>query len=216
MGPKRTIRTINEMTKIIEENQCTNIIWNGDLNWNPSKNSGFSLTLKHFVEKFGFIPLWEHYDVDYTHMHTDFKSTSVLDHFLVTENLLPQVEECKVVHRGDNLSRHSPVLLKLRVGDIPTKAKTKIWKPKKPAWYKADRDVLEEYKVDLHERLSLRTIPDSLGCSDPNCVDLSHSLARDNYVLDILYSVIESSHCVVPLPLAGGNSPGSHSGCIPG
>ena len=99
------------MTKIIEENQCTNIIWNGDLNWNPSKNSGFSLTLKHFVEKFGFIPLWEHYNVDYTHMHTDFKSTSVLDHFLVTENLLPQVEECKVVHRGDNLSRHSQVLL---------------------------------------------------------------------------------------------------------
>ena len=59
------------------------------------------------------------------------------------------MEDCKVLHRGDNLSRHSPILLKLKVGDIPTKRKAKIWKPKKPAWYKANLETIEEYKADL-------------------------------------------------------------------
>ena len=67
-----------------------------------------------------------------------------------------------MLHRGDNLSRHSPILLKLRVGDISTKQKTKIWQPRKPAWYKTNDEVIEEYKADLQERLSARQVPDCL------------------------------------------------------
>ena len=100
------------------------------------------------------------------------------------------------------------------MGEIPTKSKTKIWKPRKPAWYKADGKVLEEYRVDLQERLSMRPAPVSLGCTDPHCGDASHSSERDSYVLDILCSVIESSHSVVPL--AGGRGSGSGSDCVPG
>ena len=80
--------------------------------------------------------------------------------------------------------------------------------------YKADREVLEEYKVDLEERLSVKNVPESLACSDPYCADSSHSRERDSYMLDILCSVIESSHSTVPL--AGGGSPGTGSGCLAG
>ena len=61
---------------------------------------------------------------------------AILDHFLVSESLLPLIETCQVLHGGDNLSRHSPMLLKLRVGEIPIRRKDSTWKPKKPAWHK--------------------------------------------------------------------------------
>ena len=41
-----------------------------------------------------------------------------------------------------------------------------------------------------------------LDCSDPQCCDSKHSSDRDNYVLDILCSIVESTHTT--LPLAGG------------
>ena len=78
---------------------------------------------------------------------------------------------------------------------------------------------MEEYKADLQERLSNRNVPDCLTCADPHCADPIHSMDRDSYMLDILCSVVESSHSVVPL--AGGSRSGSSSsglatGCVPG
>ena len=137
------------------------------------------------------------------------KSTSVLDHFLVTESLLSLVEDCRVLHRGENRSRHSPILLKLRVGDIPTKKKTITLKPKKPAWTKTNEETISNYQMDLHERLAARNVPDCLSCEDPHCCDQGHSTHRDNFMLDILCSVIESSHSVIPL--SGGSMPGLNS-----
>ena len=57
-------------------------------------------------------------------------ATSILDHFLVTERLVPLVDRCKALHLGDNMSRHSPILIELRVGKIPTKKKNQLY-PKK-------------------------------------------------------------------------------------
>ena len=131
-------------------------------------------------------------------MHTDFVSTAVLDHFLVSERLVPLVESCQVLHRGDNLSQHSPILLSLRVGDIPTKDKVRIRKAKKPAWHKATDDILKEFKHDMRERLAARSVPDCLSCVDPHCGDPAHSEERDSFMLDILCSVVESSHIVLP------------------
>ena len=98
-----------------------------------ARNSGFSTVMKNFLTRLGLKSLWEQYPVDYTHMHTDDVSSAVLDHFIVNERLLPCVKRCQVLHRGDNMSRHSPILLELDVGAIPTKQKESSWLPKKPA-----------------------------------------------------------------------------------
>ena len=187
---------LNEIVKIIDKAQCANIVWNGDLNWDPSRNSGFSQVMKNFVNRLSLIPLWEHYDVDFTHLHTDSKSTSVLDHFIISESLLQHVESCQVLHRGENPSRHSPILLKLRVGEIPSKHTSIKWKPKKPAWNKATEEMILSYKEDLQERLLSMQTPDCLSCSDPHCSVPSHTIDRDSYILDILCSVVESTHTV--------------------
>ena len=73
------------VTRVFEKTDCTDIVLNGDLNWDPSRNTGFSVSVKNFLESLNLVSVWKFYDVDYTHIHTDLRSTSVLDHFLVTE-----------------------------------------------------------------------------------------------------------------------------------
>ena len=41
--------------------------------------------------------------------------------------------------------------------------------------------------------------PESLHCRDPHCQDNLHSEERDSHVLNILISVIESTHTCIPL-----------------
>ena len=56
----------------------------------------------------------------------------------------------------------------------------------------------------MDERLSCLLQPDSHQCLDCNCNDVSHSKERDSHVLDILISLIESSHTCIPLSGGGG------------
>ena len=132
-------------------------------------------------------------------MHTDFTSTSTLDHFLVSERLVPLVESCQVLHSGINLSRHSPILLKLKVGEIPSKQKVNFKQQKKPAWHKATEDCMARYKLDMHDRLLSRPVPEVMGCVDPHCGDPAHSEGRDSFMLVILCSIVELSHSVIPM-----------------
>ena len=74
--------------------------------------------------------------------------------------------------------------------------------PRKPNWQKATGDVVAEYKADLQQKLEASPLPESLSCVDPQCGDPAHSQDRDSVMFDILCSVVESSHTVVPL--AGG------------
>ena len=61
---------------------------------------------------------------------------------------------------------------------------------------------IQDYKVDLQDRLHSLATPDSLPCRNPHCSDSAHSDERDIFVLDILCSVIEASH--TRIPMAGG------------
>ena len=106
-------------------------------------------------------------------------------------------------------------MLKLRVGEIPSKHTSTKWKPRKPAWDKATEEIIQNYREDLLERLLSMPTPDCLSCSDPHCSIPSHTSDRDSYMLDILCSVVKSTHTV--LPLAGGSMGRSRkSGFCPG
>ena len=89
------------------------------------------------MDKIGLVSLWESHPVDYTHLHTDYKSTSVIDHFMMNKRLLTLVVDCGPIHLGDNRSRNKPIMVKLDLGAIPVKQKVNIRTTKRPAWYKA-------------------------------------------------------------------------------
>ena len=62
------------------------------------KNSGFSEILRAFSSRIGLSSVWGKLPVSYTHIHTDLKSTSILDNFLVNERLLELIEDAGVFH----------------------------------------------------------------------------------------------------------------------
>ena len=107
------------MKTILQTAQYDDVVWGSDLNWDPSRNNKFSRTLANFIQESGLVTLWDKFPVPYTHLHTDYRSSSILDHFLVTPRLLTLVEGCGIIERGDNRSRHCPIWLKLKLGSLP-------------------------------------------------------------------------------------------------
>ena len=170
------------------------------------------------MEKVGLVSIWDKFPVDYTHIHTDYKSTSVIDHFVMNERLVSLVADCGPIHLGDNRSRHSPIMVKLNMGAIPVKQKETSRTVKRPAWYKASQENISAFTKGVDDRLMSIMVPESIHCSDAECSDPTHSSERDSLVLDILLAIIEVSHSSIPM--VGGKTVRSdrkdRSGIIPG
>ena len=138
-------------------------------------------------------------------MHTDHKSLSTLDRFLVSPGLLPHITDAGVLHLGDNPSRHSPIMLKISIESLPVRTKTSGQSvPRRPAWYKANEADVNSYTIKLNEKLAALHPPQELDCHDPHCHTADHLQARDSFILDILIAMIETSHETIPM---GGGKP---------
>ena len=193
------IGLLMEIENIMDRSEFDDVLWNGDLNYDKSRNTGFVTTVSRFLDRLGLVSVWDRFAVDYTHIHTDFLSTSTLDHFVVNERLLDLVLDCGPLHLGDNPSRHSPIVIKLNIAGIPVKSQVQHSPPKKPDWYKATEQDIMKYTLDLHNRLSALEQPQCLHCTESLCKIGSHSEERDSHVLDILSAVVEASHASIPL-----------------
>ena len=129
------VEVTNAIENVMDNADFTDVIIQGDINWDNSRQSGHSMYMREFTQRIGLMSVWEKYPINFTHVHTDLKSTSILDNFLVNEGLLEYIEDAGVMHLGDNLSRHSPIMVKLKVGQIPRRnLKENTPKQRRPAW----------------------------------------------------------------------------------
>ena len=198
--PGELVEVTQALENIMDKTEFDDVLIQGDLNWDNRRDSGHSIIMRDFLERIGLKSVWDNFPVSYTHIHTDMKSTSILDNFLLNERLLACVEDAGVMHLGDNMSRHSPIMLKIRVDDIHVKQQQdKSARSSHPAWYKATDDDIDNYTAMLQERLWNMESPEILACNDVNCSDPQHRQDRDSHVLDLLVAMIESSHGAIPL-----------------
>ena len=93
-----------EIENILESNSFDDCILAGDLNLDLSRGSGYAASLSDFLNRIGLTSVWEKFPIDFTHIHTDLKSFSTLDHFYVSQQLLDLVVDAGPVHLGDNPS----------------------------------------------------------------------------------------------------------------
>ena len=115
-------KVISDIELMMDSEEFDHVILNGDINWHRVRQNAFCDVIEQFVEKVGLCSVWEKFNISHTHIHTDHKSFSTLDHFLVDPELLKVVEEAVAVHLGDNLSRHSPMVTKVRVESLPDRS----------------------------------------------------------------------------------------------
>ena len=204
-----------QVENILTNSSYDDVVWGSDLNWDLSRNTSFARTLSAFVERLGLVPLWSVHPVPYTHVHTDGKSRSTIDHILLSPRLVNLVADYGVVERGDNLSRHCPIWVKLSLGELPLRHQAKTWVPKRPCWSKASTQQLDEYTASLQDRLLALQVPDTAWCADPKCSIDTHCQDRDKFLLDILDCVVKTSHS--SLPSSGGRwTGGKNRGHVPG
>ena len=143
----------------------------------------------------------EKFPPDFKHLHTDLKSSSIIDHFFVSEKLLDLVEDAGPVHLGDNRSRHSPIVMKLNIANLKAECpkKSDSSNIRKPVWYEATELEKNEYTFLLSQKLADITPPDSLSFNDVNCQHEEHTRERDNHVLDLMWAIMEASYECIPL-----------------
>ena len=196
-------KVISDIEHLMDTEEFDHVLINGDINWHRARNNAFTRIIEEFVEKVGLCSIWDKFPVSHTHIHTDYKSFSTLDHFLLDPGLLGVVEEAEALHIGDNLSRHSPIMIKVRLESLPARPKHSApAQRRRPAWYKATERQREEYQLLVEEKLRRLTRPHSLDCRDPACTTAGHSEDRDSFALDIMGAVIEAS--IETLPKTGG------------
>ena len=80
-------------------------------------------------------------------------SSSIIDHFCLSPNLFQLVIEADLIHDSQNLSNHSPIFMKIDLGNVnihhvePVQAKT-------VNWAKASDEAKQNYQTILSGYLS--------------------------------------------------------------
>ena len=209
------VQTLSEIERIVTSSNSCEVILSGDMNYNNRRDNHFTRTVASTLQRLHLTSVWEGRDIDYTHVHTDNVKSSILDHFLVSPNLLELVEDCGPVH---NLSRHSAIFLSLRLGDLARRPEaTQPPPPCMPAWDRSNSEEILTYTSTLHQKLKTVKCPGSmLHCRDPMCEDSSHSESRDVVVLDILLAMVETSYVCLPLTGRAGQGGLKDRKVIPG
>jgi endonuclease/exonuclease/phosphatase family metal-dependent hydrolase len=105
---------LEEISGIIESEAHAHIIFGGDLNCNVHKPSVVSKLISDFMSNFSL--RFVDKDSNPCQLFTFSNSrqqTSYIDFFLVSESMLPEVQEFAVIEHALNLSDHRPVQILL-------------------------------------------------------------------------------------------------------
>ena len=87
------LQVLNEIEKVMENCDYDDCCLGGDLNTDVRRDNGFIRAVTRFLDKVGLVSVWEKFPVDFTHVHTNLKSFSILNNFYVNKNILDQVED---------------------------------------------------------------------------------------------------------------------------
>ena len=135
--------------------------------------------------------------VDYTYESNINNSNSIIDHFIVSDNLYMGIEEYESVHDGDNLSDHCPLLLKMNMSVNHGQSQERRY-TRRFAWNKATPTEIKLYKETMAEMLKDVVLPiEALSCYDHNCIE--HYDCINKYHDDLMKVCIDSAKASIPV-----------------
>ena len=74
------------------------------------------------------------------------------------------IQDAGALHISDNTSRHSPIYLKFDVGILPLNKVSCNKNVRKPAWYKAENEQIDDYTLHLSNNIRKLQVPSCLNC----------------------------------------------------
>lgn len=174
---------------------CDAIILGGDLNSDFARNTGFVSQVKAFMHGLNLSSLWNKYPVDFTYLHTDGMSTSTIDHFMVSNNLLGECLSGGVTHDIDNTSNHSIIYMNVDISmsiDTQYASEMNIIQAK-PAWYKAGTEDIRNFKANVNSLLGNVDLSKAVfDCDNMLCERTGHQSEIDDYFDSLMQVLIDS------------------------
>ena len=98
-----------EVGDILDNHPNSEVIWAGDLNYNTQRVTTATSRIQEWLDQRELISVNKLIGIDYTYTHTDHVTSSILDHIIVSPNLLDKIVEGGVHHSGTCPSGHDPI-----------------------------------------------------------------------------------------------------------
>jgi hypothetical protein len=186
---------------IVLHHEIDHVIIGGDLNTDISRmRSVHSAMLKEFCTRLSlrFCLSSPKNTVGFTYNNEATGAQSVLDHFIVSENLFGSIESYSCFHEGDNLSDHLPVCLNLDV-KASFAPQSNAYALNRPSWQRATVQDKAAYQLRLKELLREVDIPfDVFSCRPFECVCEDHGRMIEQYYSDVMSAMITASKECIP------------------
>ena len=146
---------LSDIAKCCTDNGVLNCVIGGDINTDLSRlYSVNTISLQKFVAQENLSLALSAVDNTIEHTYRGFNnSVSLIDHFIVSENIQTHVEEYYTEDSIDNLSDHIPLFIQLRciVESVPINVVPVM--QSKPVWGLAHPHHIQKYQLELNELL---------------------------------------------------------------
>lgn len=196
-------RTDPEFMDILDEvqimwlqNEASILIFGGDINTDLRRDNAHSNSFVDFADDNGLTIVWGIDNVSFcnTYVSYDGRSSSCIDHFVVSNNIAFNNLSCTVNECVTNGSNHLPVTLGIDLDISYTPITPTTNKPvgHSIAWHKVTENQLNCYKAMLSTVLNGINIPlSALQCTNVYCNNILHKEALDMYCVDICNACID-------------------------
>jgi hypothetical protein len=174
---------LDEIVSLTHAHNVSRVIIGGDFNTDLCRaNSLHTHALNAFSADQDFRVLGTNgphlHDVPFTYESHMNQSRSTIDHFVLTENIVPDVLSVRIECSVDNMSDHLPVTLYVSVAvehvhDDPRPS------PPRPQWHLVTDEVVVAYRSELDAQLDNLVPPtEALHCTDPRCEEHYDQIVR--------------------------------------
>ena len=182
---------LNEVGQILHRINPVNVLFGGDLNTDLRRKTPFVASLKQFICDYDFCAGIERCNNDIQYTYIGPRSTSIIDHFLMSSSLLDSVLTYDIID-CHLFSDHVPLKMSFDYNVLILEAREREY-ARRIAWHKADVSHCTNYRNKL--KLSLENIDmknDVLKCRDVTCTDHVDDLcAMYHSLLDSCLSAAE-------------------------
>lgn len=197
------LSTLLDLRNLISTHQVDSVMLGGDWNVDLSRPSAHLNEVRDFA-----LSEFLQFGLDYTDsnvQHTFRRkcrngniSKSLLDHFIMTDDLFSKIVKYESLDFGDNLSDHIPLSIELDL-NIDNIASINQHIPRF-LWEKASSDDKQAYRTDLDRLLDSIHIPSSiLQCTDLHCKCDEHISCIDSLFDCLVNAGVGASEDTIPL-----------------
>ena len=204
---------LSVISSIQEMYNPDHVIYGGDLNTDLSRSSSVhTLSLNRFCNEYNIISTNAEscglQTIEFTYCSDINNSCSVIDHFLLSHDLLEFVSNYKTYEDINNPSDHLPLLINIEFhGLVNMKVNIDIAFTEKPMWSKADKDDMKLYQESIDSILTSVGLP--YTCTDQCLSHEEHIIVIDNLHSTIIDACMKSA--VISIPFTKSKS----DRCIP-